>query len=205
MSYWTYINGTINVEPFGRTQAEKRYILDTVLDHLPRVTGSEGDMEIYVVQPEGHTCSSSCDEFGEQTNNLKDWYGDKSRNGWLETQREYILVVNAHLRDRMFSETYREFVKWLTRLAKRVNVVDICVKVRGQDRRKVFIEPGRWDDMYEWPSWTNKGKEPAWWEYLAWEPAKGITYPMKLMYKYYNDAENDAEMERREAWRENNG
>ena len=39
MSWWTYIHGTIVVSPTGRTQAEKRYVLDTVLDHLPRVTG----------------------------------------------------------------------------------------------------------------------------------------------------------------------
>ena len=37
MSYWTYVNGTVIVSPMGRTQAEKRYILDTVLSHLPRV------------------------------------------------------------------------------------------------------------------------------------------------------------------------
>ena len=54
MSYWTYLTGTITVGVMGRTQAEKRYILDTVLDHLPRVTGSEGDMDIYVTQKNGH-------------------------------------------------------------------------------------------------------------------------------------------------------
>lgn len=48
MSWWTYINGNIIVHPMGRTQAEKRYILDTVLAHLPLVAGSEGDMNIYI-------------------------------------------------------------------------------------------------------------------------------------------------------------
>lgn len=28
MSNWTYINGTITVRPMGRTQPEKRYILE---------------------------------------------------------------------------------------------------------------------------------------------------------------------------------
>lgn len=53
MSYWTYVNGTVIVSPMGRTQAEKRYILDTVLSHLPRVIGSEGDMNVYVIQKSG--------------------------------------------------------------------------------------------------------------------------------------------------------
>ena len=50
MSSWTYINGTVTVHPMGRTQPEKRYILETVLNHLPRVTGSEGDMDVYIIQ-----------------------------------------------------------------------------------------------------------------------------------------------------------
>ena len=49
MSSWTYVHGTIVVSPLGRTQHEKRYILETVLDHLPVVTGSERDMEVYVI------------------------------------------------------------------------------------------------------------------------------------------------------------
>jgi hypothetical protein len=44
MSWWTYINGMIKVSPMGRTQAEKTYILQTVLDHLPIVTGSGGEI-----------------------------------------------------------------------------------------------------------------------------------------------------------------
>ena len=53
MSWWTYVHGTIVVSPMGRTQAEKRYILDTVLEHLPVVSGSERDMNVYVIQKEG--------------------------------------------------------------------------------------------------------------------------------------------------------
>ena len=30
MSYWSFVHGTVTVLPFGRTQAEKRYLLDTV-------------------------------------------------------------------------------------------------------------------------------------------------------------------------------
>lgn len=66
MSSWTYIQGTITVSPIGRTQAEKRYILDTVLAHLPIVSGSEKDMDVYVIQKNGHNSSCSCDEFGEE-------------------------------------------------------------------------------------------------------------------------------------------
>ena len=139
MSYWTYITGTITVSPIGRTQAQKRYILDTVLAHLPIVSGSEKDMDVYVIQKNGHNSSCSCDEFGEITNNLVDSYGQKSRvRGWLYTQDEYILVVDAALRDREFDQTYREFTKWLVRLGKRVMIDNILVKISGYDKSTII-------------------------------------------------------------------
>ena len=137
MSYWTYINGTITVRPMGRTQPEKRYILETVLNHLPRVTGSEGDMNTYIIQKNGYNSSCSCDEFGEVTNNLTDWYGNKSHTrGALRTQDEYILVVNAALRDREFEQTYREFMKWFVRLCKRVGCEDVLVHHRRAEKHR---------------------------------------------------------------------
>lgn len=77
MSIWTSIHGTIEVSPVGRTQAEKRYVLDTVLEHLPVVTGSEKDMRVYVIQPDGFDRSSNVDEFGNKTNNLIGYYGNR--------------------------------------------------------------------------------------------------------------------------------
>ena len=135
MSMWTYINGTITVSPMGRTQAEKRYILDTVLKHLPVVTGSERDMNVYVIQKNGYNSSSSCDEFGYSTNNLTDSHGSKSqRYGYLRIQDEYILVVNGSFRDREFEQTLQEFNKWICRLAKRISVEDVLVEIKGYER-----------------------------------------------------------------------
>lgn len=65
MSYWTYISGIVEVCPIGNTQPQKRYILDTVLEHLPVVSGSEGNMKVHVVQQYGHDSASSCNEFDE--------------------------------------------------------------------------------------------------------------------------------------------
>lgn len=212
MSYWTYINGTVTVSPMGRTQAEKRYILDTVLDHLPRVTGSEGDMDVYVIQKNGYNSSSSCDEFGDRTNNLKDRYGNKSYDrGWLQTQDEYILVVDAALRDREFEQTYREFMKWFVRLCKRVGCENVLVEIKGyrkstiiNDRniqRKKNSFKSVFDGLFEDPSWCNDSKdgykEPNWCEFMMWDRAKDSAYPMTLAYKYFNDKKNDEEVERR--------
>ena len=210
MSWWSYINGTITVSPMGRTQAEIRYILDTVLDHLPRVTGSEGDMDVYVIQKSGHNCSSSHDEFGQRTNNLATYHGYKSRDkGMMNRQSEYILVVDGALRDREFDEVFREFTKWVVRLGKRISIENILVEIKDYEKstlirntpmqKEKYAYTDAFHELYEWPSWVqeNKTREVNWCEYLLWDNAKDSSFPMKLMYKYYNDPENDAEVERR--------
>lgn len=169
MSYWTYVHGTVTVQPLGRTQAEKRYILDTVLSHLPKITGSEKDMNVYVIQKNGYNSSSSHDEFGQWSN-----LGNGKYEHSFETQDKYILVVDGSLRDRVFEETYREFMKWLCRLAKRVMVEDILVEVKGYDKstvirnteiqRKKYSWRKVFDGMFEDPSWCNKDGEPNWCE-----------------------------------------
>ncbi len=195
MSSWTYITGVITVFPMGRTQPEKRYILDTVLEHLPRVTGSEGDMHVHVVQKAGYDGSSSHTEFGE-------WIPWKENH----TQSKYMVIIEAALRDRHFEETLRELNKWLNRLAKRAGIDDILVKLRGLDsnwewKEIVISDPKPYDQMAEWPSWCKESEgEPAWCEYLMWESAKDSWYPMLLTRKYIDDPENDAEVERRMKW-----
>jgi hypothetical protein len=194
MSYWTHITGTITVSPMGRTQAEKRYILETVLDHLPLVTGSERDMNVHIVQKAGTNHSSSCDEFGMVTNNLKDDYGNRSRDGWLETQDKYILVVEGNFRDRLFNDTYREFIKWLCRLAKRVDVCNVLVSIDSNDKGScVICENNRFHspyaEMFEMPSWccAKDNKTSNWCEYLMWDRHEDfVDMPEKLVSKYYD-------------------
>lgn len=208
LSSWTYITGTITVSPIGRTQAEKRYILDTVLAHLPIVSGSEKDMDVYVIQKNGYNGSSSCDEFGERTNNLVDWHGNRTRSrGMLRTQDEYILVVDAALRDREFDETYREFIKWLVRLGKRVMIDNVLVQISGYDKSTIIkdhcVQNEKYSyqnvffNLFEDTSWIRDDGEVNWCEYMLYSRAKNSFYPMMLAYKYFNDKENDEEVERR--------
>lgn len=197
MSYWTYITGVVEVSPCGETQPQKRYVLDTVLAHLPVVSGSERDMKVHVVQQYGHTRASSCDEFGDSL-----WYRRCADNdGWMKTQDLYTLVLEASLRDRTFEETKRELCRWLNRLAKRVWVRDILVRLTGEDRTLVIGDPEPYDQMYEPFSYMEESNGvPNWVEYLLWDPAKDSRYPLKLMYKYYSDPENDVEYMRRLVW-----
>ena len=213
MSMWTYINGTITVSPMGRTQAEKRYILETVLDHLPVVSGSEKDMDIYVNQKNGFNVSSSSDEFGLNTNLLTSSYGNKTRHGWLRMQDDYILTVDGSLRDREFNETYREFMKWLVRLGKRVMIESVLVEIKDYGKSAIIKDrcvqnekhsyENVFTNLFENPSYGDENVEPAWAEYLMWDRAKNSRYPMLLQYKYFADEENDREVERRYKYMKN--
>lgn len=206
MSWWTYVYGTIIVRPMGRTQAEKRYILETVLDHLPLVTGSEEPMNVYIIQKNGYNSSSSHTEFGVW-GGYRDW-----KTLSTERQDKYILVVDGSLRDRTFDQTYREFQKWLCRLAKRVGVEDVLVEIDGYEQSAIVRNPyvqGKYSkysydtvygQMFEEPTWCHDDDEfgePNWCEYLMWDSAKNSSLPMMLEYKYVVDEENDKEIERR--------
>lgn len=192
MSMWTYVNGVINVVPMGQSTAHKRYVLDTVLNHLPRVTGSEGDMDVFIVEEPGYNASCTHNEFGQ-------WMGPRGfRDSCMHVQNNFMVVINGKLRDRVFDETVRELSKWLNRLAKRVDIHDILVSVKAYDKKLVISDPTPYFQMAEWPSWCEQsGGEPAWAEFMLWDRAKNSGLPILLEYKYYNDPENNAEVERR--------
>lgn len=196
MSYWAHITGTVTVEPFGRTQAEMTYILESVLNHLPVVSGSEGGMKSQYLIADGDNTSCSTDEFGENTLNVEE------NGGWIRTQDKYIIVLSADLRDRMFKQTHREFINWLCRLSKRVRVEDVLVKITADDLENengVIIDNRNncFSDMFEYPSWCGKDSV-NWCEYLMWESvSKDCRYPALLCYKYVEHEKNDARVE---AW-----
>lgn len=199
MSSWVHIYGTICVSPMGRTQAEKSYILQTVLDHLPCVSGSEDDMKIYTRMKDGYNSSSSHDEFGRLSNLLINRYGKHSIDGWLQVQKDYLLIIDADLRDRYYKETVRDFQKWLCRLSKRVMVENILVNISDDytDEKMLIDNPSPYTLMFEMPTWSqmNFDGEPNWCEYLMWNSMDEDSFPRILGYKYYNDSDNDKKVQ----------
>lgn len=202
MSMWTYIRGTILVEPMGRTMPEREYILKTVLEHLPKVPGSEENMQVLISQPEGYNLFTSHDEFDI----LIHKYYDKREY----QQTQYILTLYGNLRDTIFSETVRNLSKFLSRLSKRVLVEDILIRVDdggfwGKYNNKLIISnPEPYSNMFETPSWNwdRKYRLPCcspmydnpngnWCEYLMWDYFKETSYPKKLLKKLGYEVDED--------------
>lgn len=205
MSRWTHIHGIIEASPFGCTQAEMTYVLETVLSHQPRVTGSERDMEVrYMIKP-GYNSWSSHDELGI-------YYGypnyrkyDKSAG---EGQDSYLIILDADLRDRTYEYTFKELINWLCRLAKRIMVHDILIKVIDEyDKEHIISESGyggcfneMFEPLFEYSKkWQKKHYSVKLnrFRYLYWErdPYSGL--PLSMVFDDYEDPEIDEEIQRR--------
>ena len=194
MSSWTHVKGVVEVDVPGVTQAETRYVLDTVLAHLPKVTGSESDMSVYVVQESGCNCAMCTDEFGQFSNLLAGQSGGQGHSGWLEMQSCYMIVLDGDLRDKEFDETKRELMKFLCRLAKRLPVDSIIVKLHSYDKAMVISDAAPYFEMHEFSH--------GWTEYLRCERDPRSDWPLRLAAKYFDDGYIKEELERRRKWHE---
>ena len=150
MSMWTYIRGLIELDVPGRTQAEKDYILQTVIDHLPKVTGSERNMEIHTVRAYGNDMWSNRDEFDNLSLDFK-------------TQSRYFLVLDGNFRDRYYEDTFKELNKFLNRLAKRIYIESMYINLLG-----IFPQSYMFTNENDCYSRMFDNENP-WYDYLMWE------------------------------------
>ena len=149
MSSWTHVKGLIELDVPGRTQAEKNYILQTVIDHLPKVTGSEKSMDIYTIQTAGHDSWQNFDEFYNRVEDFR-------------TQSRYFLVLDGNLRDRYYKDTFKELNKFLNRLGKRLMVDSVYVRLYNYEHSHIFTNKNDcYGKMFE--------NDNPWYNYLMWE------------------------------------
>lgn len=148
MSSWTCVQGLIELDVPGRTQAEKNYILQTVIDHLPKVTGSEKSMNIYTIQTAGHDSWQNFDEFYNRVEDFR-------------TQSRYFLVLDGNLRDRHYEDTFKELNKFLNRLGKRLMVDSVYVRLYNYEHSHIFTNKNDcYGKMFE--------NDDPWYDYLMW-------------------------------------
>lgn len=160
MSMWTYVSGVVKVDTFARSDAEAIYLAQTVVNHLPLISGSEGPVRYYLNLLRGACCSSNCDEFNRRSNLCDDSY-----YGLFESQTDVLITLDGGLRDRTFEETLRETTRTLSRLSTRLGVKECLVSVTDGDKSYVFHDP----------DWLISMKTSDWARQLLWTTPPGKT------------------------------
>jgi hypothetical protein len=170
----------------GRTQPEIKYILDTVLDHLPNLERVYGKVSIHTIQKTGYNGSRYGNEFLQR---------NQKEN---KTQSEYLIILDGTMMATDYETPLQQFEKWICRLAKRVKIKEVFVKLWNREKEIILTDAEPYYGMYEEPSWTvcwpyheklpSSPDEPSnWCEYLMWDRAKGSDLPAVLEKKYQHD------------------
>lgn len=117
MSYWTHIVDVMHVDTYTEVDNVQKLVEDA-LKNAPQITGSEGPATVFVNPEPGYYISTSCDcrrcqykdtlkhssEFGFECGRPK---GFVCPTG--EYQTRAVITVCGDLRDRMRSETRKEW------------------------------------------------------------------------------------------------
>ena len=124
MSDWSHITACIYVETEIQDKNIKE-ILEEILRQAPKITGSEGNAEVYINIPPYHTFYVSCDcghcGFGHTRKRLpKGGFKCAAPEEYECKEGEFqtcaVITVAGNLRDRLPEQTkteYKEFLKWV--------------------------------------------------------------------------------------------
>lgn len=113
MSHWTTINAVIEIDTNIQSKVIKEIVAHR-LSEAPKITGSEGNAEMFINQPSGYNCSSDldCDNCVFNINNKCISEGTKNCK-FQEFQTVVILTISGHLRDRYKDQTEKEWKAFL--------------------------------------------------------------------------------------------
>lgn len=149
MSSWSSVYGVIEVDTLARSSNEAMYIAQTVVNHLPKIYGSERCAEYHLNLRDGYNSSDTEDEIGI--------YGNICNNGIFEYQNKVLITVCGELRDTNFQRTLRDTVKMLNRLSSKLLVTECFVRVSFYNRTFIFSNP-YWVLNNEITDWRNVKK-----------------------------------------------
>lgn len=140
MSLWCSVRGLIVADTFAEYTPAALYRAQCVVDHLPRITGSEGPAQFYVTVKRG-TNQTICgwDELHQYSN-----LGGGRRGNQFEAQSQVLISVCGDLRDRWLPQTLPEVTKTLARLASRLSIDTCLVSVEDDCGQKFLFNNPKW-------------------------------------------------------------
>jgi len=150
MSIWSRVTGVIVAETISRSTAEAMYIAQTVVNHLPKIYGSEGCAKFYINALKGLNTSSNVDEFNKRSNLMQ----RENQWGLFEWQTKILITVEGSLRDASFQNTLRETTRMLSRLSSRLWVKSCLISVSSDKKQFIFHDPD-WIIKQELTDWVD--------------------------------------------------
>lgn len=128
MSHWTHIVGVLHADTFTEVDDLKER-LEQALNNAPKITGSEQDANVFVNIPSGHNSWTSCDcarcEFKDTIRHYPDGYECDAPKGYRCPSGAYqtraVITVQGDLRDRMKSQTKKEWNAFHRYIAKELD------------------------------------------------------------------------------------
>ena len=125
MSYWTHIVGVLYVDTYIE-DADIKTRIEKLLADAPLITGSEQDADVYVNVPAGHNIHTSIDcascIYKDTIRHYPDGFECDAPEHYDcptgEYQTRVVITVMGDLRDRMRSETKKEWNAFHRYIAK---------------------------------------------------------------------------------------
>ena len=150
MSLWTHVQGFIKIDTFQHSNTDTIHFAQKLVDHLPRITGSEGNASYYVILPNGHNQRSSTDEYDQYSNLGEPQFYKRKYTYAFKTQSQAIIIIDGDLRDRVLMQTYKEVIHVLNRISSRASICSCVVNINDWYEEKTIVNPNyliyNWDD-----------------------------------------------------------
>lgn len=144
MSHWTHITACLSVET-GIT-AKKRVLkrkVEVILAQAPKITGSEGNADVFVNIQSGHNFSTSYDcehckysgslhDIIENGKEYQECDAPENHDCSAEYQTCVVISIQGDLRDRMKDQTQKEFNNFMKYLTTKFYVRDYSLNIEGE-------------------------------------------------------------------------
>lgn len=102
MSKWTHVTGCLYVDTYTQRKNIKKYV-EKMLEKAPKITGSEGDLDIFVNPLSGYNVSS---------------YKTDENGDWLHYQTCVVITMVGDLRDTEIKYKKPEILEFLKYIEK---------------------------------------------------------------------------------------
>lgn len=135
MSKWTHITACLSIDTF-KTDSHIKESIEEILKTAPKITGSEGDAEIFVNIPSGYNTyiSLDCDNC-KYCKNEPEFICNKP-NETYDCSGKYqscaIISIQGDLRDRTQEETKEEFNKFLEFVNNKFYIKDYSLNIASE-------------------------------------------------------------------------